>query len=193
VPIKEDRIKKRGRKKPPPGEDDEGAPRLYQLLYEPKHIDELEWRERHTIMIWRENETILCLGIPDFNKYPRRFSFMESVRNYQLYVTIYGDSDAAIAETATFFLTLQHPPEEESGELRLYPSPKSWPEATEDFDMAALPADQLAQILDNHPRHRLYLSGAMWNDAQSRILPGRILWICTSGLDLNFKAEEFIL
>ena len=100
---------------------------------------------------------------------------MENVRAKGKYpYVIYGKTTAAIAETATFFWSLQHSGNiclkiDSSASCRLYNRFDSsrW------FDCAALSPEQLAQILDSNLTRHYAIRYGSWTAEQSVILATR--------------------
>jgi hypothetical protein len=69
---------------------------VYELLREPTHLGDLNLKNEC-------NATILSIGVvasPQYEERYLRFMLKDSSAVMELYCTIYGKSDAAIAETA---------------------------------------------------------------------------------------------
>jgi hypothetical protein len=58
--------------------------------------------------IWCDNDTVICIDADDSYGEQRLFFTLTNVGNYDLHCAIYGKTDAAIAETVTFFWSLVH-------------------------------------------------------------------------------------
>lgn len=144
---------------------------MYRLLREPTHLDEFDWKKHRNIAIWRENRTLICIGHSARRQSgERRVSFtICHDGKYTLECTIYGKKDSAVAETATFFCSLQHSGES-TARLEIYSYEKRNKNV---FKLAALQAEQLAQILDANPtRHWEFQTGVL-SEEQSVVLATR--------------------
>ncbi|GAX19224.1 hypothetical protein FisN_4Lh191 [Fistulifera solaris] len=115
---------------------------LYEFRQEPTRLDDIDWQEYGSIAIWRSNGSVIFIKDRCFQR-RRHVVFLFSDR---LGGTIYGETDAAIAETATFFLSLQHPEHWGENHLLIRSAILIGIRA---FDFAALLPAQLAQILDS--------------------------------------------
>ena len=90
---------------------------------------------------------------------------------------INGKTDAAIAETATFFWSLQHakkidPPHADYG-ISI--------DGAGNFDVGALQAEQLTRILEANPSRRFELSTGIWNAEQAWALAA-----CSSSINMRY-------
>lgn len=125
--------------------------RVYQLRHEPKLLDEFDQLKYPNIAIWRENGTFICIVSDHWTTKTleeQNLSFTIEAESYNtLQCLIYGKTDAAIAETAAFFLSLKHSRECKS-RLEIY---KYGDGPRFHFDFAALQVEQLARILDASP------------------------------------------
>ncbi len=81
---------------------------------------------------------------------------------------IYGKTDAAIAETATFFWSLRLD-DEKLSQLNVFNH--STGELT--FDFAILPVEQLAKLLDSNPTRSFSIQEGVWTPEQSIVLATR--------------------
>ena len=147
-------------------------PHLYKLLREPGNLEDIEKESDHQIAIWCDNETVICIGENSYWVYKEKHvSFkIRDASKQELDCTIYGMTDAAIAETLTLFLTLQH---SGKSDTRLKMSHHQVHPTLLFFDFAALQAEQLARILDANQTRLLDLCAGTWNAKQSEILATR--------------------
>lgn len=89
---------------------------MYRLLREPSQLHKIiNWKKYSKMSIWRDNGTLICLlSCKDtyraiFLEERRRYvSFLiyDQIGTLRLHGAIYGDTNTAIAETATFFWSL---------------------------------------------------------------------------------------
>jgi hypothetical protein len=138
---------------------------LFKLLREPTHLGDLNLKSENQISIWRENATILSLGVlapPHHEERYLGFKLKVSAE-VELYCAIYGKSDDAIAETAAWFCSLPH--DDEKAKLII--------QGEQRFDFRALQPQQLAQILDSNPTRKLELSTGTWTAEQAVVLATR--------------------
>ncbi len=153
---------------------------LYRLLREPTDLNEFDWEKDDSILIWRDNQTILCLSIAMNMVHYRCRPFQEKSASFiihggnkHLFLLgwIYGKSDAAIAGTAAFFWSLK-----QSGgyivSLRIG-TVKDPHRECDNFDLCALEPDQLAHILDANPTRNYYVESGALSAEQSVILASR--------------------
>lgn len=80
---------------------------LYKFKREPTYLEELDWDRKFAI--WLDNGNLICIGNNAFMQYwGQNLSLrMHHVGKCKLLeCTIYGMTDAAVAETATFFCSL---------------------------------------------------------------------------------------
>ncbi|GAX16102.1 hypothetical protein FisN_20Hu221 [Fistulifera solaris] len=155
---------------------------LYEMLREPTHLDEIDWKKYKDAAIGRNNSTvILCspYGLDKALEERKCAVFKISGRQLSLCCAIVGETDAAVAETATFFLSLKQ-------DHRVYSMLEvGWfhdPPNVE-FDKAVLSPEQLAQILDSNPTRELSLVTGTWTAEQSVVLASR-------PNPLNLKLED---
>ncbi|GAX14188.1 hypothetical protein FisN_20Hu189 [Fistulifera solaris] len=83
---------------------------LYKLRREPSRLDEIDWKKYGEFGIWRDNRTVIRFADCDDNFeacWGRYFFFTIEGKDYWRMCMIYGETDAAIAETATFFWSLK--------------------------------------------------------------------------------------
>lgn len=151
---------------------------IYKLLWEPSNLDEFDWRKHlHPypnsfnllgISIWRENKTLTCVT----EQYPSPM-YKEKSLSFTIYCsgksplqfTVYGETDAAIAETATFFWSLRYAEDRKTRlEIGSYDSSRPI-----DFATAFQP-EQLARMFEANPTRRIKLSRVYVSAAQSTIL-----------------------
>ena len=145
---------------------------IYKFSREPIHLDDIDWKKHKTIAIWRENDTVIhvCDGLGmKFVSKERSFSFdlCHVGERYALQCAIYGKTDAAIAETATFFWCLKHPGQAYAT-LDVKYHFNFWSgDRNDNFDFAAIEPEQLAHIMDSNPTRRLALRSGAWSPEQS--------------------------
>ena len=158
---------------------------LYQLRREPTHIAEFDCAK--DAVIWRDNETLICLNQSSNFEGRHLYFTIEAEDAPQTSCTIYGKTDAAIAETATFYLSLKY---YENTESRLHIHIRGADDDYEDdeddeFDFTAFQPQQLACIFDANPvRHYEFSENIIWSAEQFAILATRpyplnikLIWI----------------
>ncbi|GAX13125.1 hypothetical protein FisN_17Hu054 [Fistulifera solaris] len=130
---------------------------IYKLLREPTDHNEFDWKNLGTLAIWRENRTVIFVSDEIFEPMNQRHvSFL--LHNVGrdlcfLHCAIYGQTSAAIAQTATFFWSLEHSVETKYA-LRI--------DEGRNFDFGAFRLPQLASILDsNQERHYAIPTGVL--------------------------------
>ncbi|GAX22697.1 hypothetical protein FisN_4Hh191 [Fistulifera solaris] len=141
---------------------------LYEFRQDPTRLDDINWQEYGSIAIWSSNGSVIFIIEDQYFKpfWGRHVLFLLSDR---LRGSIYGETDAAIAETATFFWSLQYP--EHWGENHLQIRLGFVPPGNSEFDFAALLPAQLEQILDS--TRFITLSAGTFTAEQSVILATR--------------------
>jgi hypothetical protein len=92
---------------------------------------------------------------------------------------LYGENDAAIAETFMYFTSLPHPAGSKTAVLQCYCDEDS------QFDFGCLQPEQLARVLDSNPTRRVELSATI-SAEQARVLATR-----SYSLDLLFVGHDF--
>ncbi|GAX17685.1 hypothetical protein FisN_10Lh383 [Fistulifera solaris] len=152
---------------------------LYRLLREPTHLDDFDWENEYDRAIWRDNQTIIYLSFSTIRKYDERRPFREKSVSFVIncgnkyilsFGMIYGKSDAAIAETATFFWSLKQSDAYNIVSLQIG---NTFNEQSDTFDHGALSPEQLAQILDANPTRHCDMKLGTWSAEQSVILASR--------------------
>ena len=148
-------------------EGEEGFP-IYKMLREPSCINDFDLEKESKISIRLDNGTLICIGSMAFAQYDERKLYFwiydySNEGNDSTCYTIYGKTDAVIAETAIFFWSLTHP----EGCLSIRSRGEN------NFDVAALHPEQLAQILDANPKRSLSLGIGIWTAEQSVVLATR--------------------
>jgi hypothetical protein len=141
---------------------------LYRWRQEPTDVTEL-FHHSIRIAIWCDNEAVIYIKAYDLKRSSLRcLSFVLRDDNddddieeesLHLYGDIVGHTDEAIAETATLFLSLQHP----ATVLRL--------DETHQFNVASFRPEQLTQNLDRNPN--LDLQTGRWSTEQAVVLATR--------------------
>jgi hypothetical protein len=139
---------------------------LYRFAREPTQLYDIDWDNHRNCTIWRDNGTVICVGHWFYEEYEPHgvlFSLYDNAddEEWQLSCCIYGENDAAIAATATFFWSLPYP---RCG-LRIHGRRK--------FDVESLEVEQLTQILDSHPERHVDLQTGTWSAAQAVVLATR--------------------
>lgn len=149
---------------------EKGLP-MYKLLGELQHLDDVDWTKYRNIALWRENETIISVCEFQFEHYTkeRTVCFTLDFGDYKLECAIYGKSDAAIAKTLTFFLSLSRSGESKGRTKVCISSHRG----ENHFDFAALEVKQLVQILDMNPTRQYNFETGTWNAQQCVILATR--------------------
>lgn len=139
---------------------------LYRLLREPTYLQDIDWYQYRDFCIYRENGTTISL-CHDRDFYPptrRSLSFWLHEDGLYLSCIIVGTTDAAVAETATYFWSI---PSRDTFPGRLHLRHKC------PFEFRALEPEQLAQILDANPRRCLDISAYTFTVQQSMVLATR--------------------
>ncbi len=156
---------------------------MYKLKRELETFDDVVGWEKYDyeLAIWFKNETILSMSKGRRWEFAGRrlcFALGDSgeTRNAETFVNcaIFGETDAAIAETATFLLSLKH----FSGfgaSLRVEYYDDHTPTEHDEFsfDVASLSPEQLTHILDANPHRMIDLETGVWTPEQSVILASR--------------------
>ncbi|GAX17691.1 hypothetical protein FisN_10Lu411 [Fistulifera solaris] len=108
-------------------------------------------------MLYQERK--LFFALYDVGKHKKKWQF-----------AIYGTSDAAIAETATWFWSLPHFKGRKKAGLEIgYCRFDGVPS----FDFAALQPEQLARILDANPQRMITIDEGTWTVQQAVVLATR--------------------
>ena len=149
---------------------------MYRLLREPTRLDDFVRKtDNNGSCIWRENETIICIGLSAYMQYDERNVCCEIIiengddEESRRTFAIYGKTDMAIAETATFFWSLTHLEETpDCLQIKMYES-----NFGRNFDFAKLKAAQLARILDANPNRCFDFHTGVFTKAQSVVLATR--------------------
>ncbi|GAX24816.1 hypothetical protein FisN_18Lh101 [Fistulifera solaris] len=140
----------------------------------------------HDLAIWRENGTLLCIEDNHFwrpNGFREQYISFSLYEGYEIgihgtYCNIYGKTDAAIAETATFLWSLKQGEDEESY-LAIPILPSLLPE-------------QLARILDANPLRLFRFEKGNWSAEQSVVLATRSfplhVWLTCASFEDNGTA-----
>ena len=83
---------------------------MYKLLREPTSLDEFDWKKLGGTALWRENGSVILICHERFNPFWDRFAYvaLDHVDSHHPRCAIYGETDAAIAETLTFLCSLEH-------------------------------------------------------------------------------------
>jgi hypothetical protein len=146
---------------------------IYTLRREPRDFDDFKSQRDSKLTIWRENGTLICIGDRSFRIYEERnvsFWIHNNRDQHGSSCTIYGKTDAAIAETATWFWSLQRSGKNDAGQFTTTLTIQG---CNNDFDFAIFSPDQLAHILDANPSQQLELHSGTWSAAQSTVLATR--------------------
>ena len=148
---------------------------VYKMLREPTALGEFDWKKLGKIAIWWQNRTVIFVcGEPFEPLWPRNVSFalLNVGRDLcTLYGAVYGKSDTAIAETATFFWSLKHWVDVRCA-LRLGVCIKNG-KPNSILDFAAFQAEQLACILDSNPPRHFAIPTSLLTAKQSVVLATR--------------------
>ncbi|GAX25837.1 hypothetical protein FisN_6Hu125 [Fistulifera solaris] len=166
---------------------------VYRFLREPRRIDDFDNKDYHHIALWRENGTMVCMDRTRALYLDKHVHFEVGVGSFSRCFTIYGKTDAAIAETATFFWSLKQSETSDTG-LSVYSTKEDTDEIGSGkqcrFDFAALQPEQLASVLNSNPTRCFDLHTGNWGIEQSIVLANR-----PYPLKLNFsyseKADDF--
>ncbi|GAX24818.1 hypothetical protein FisN_18Lh099 [Fistulifera solaris] len=155
---------------------------MYKLRREPTQWNDFGWIVfQKTIAIWRDNGTLICNTNITSSLF-WAFRFQERSFSFTIYdgygdgfdFKIYGKTDAAIAETATFFLSLKH--NDAKGSRLKIPIP-----STDQFDFAAVfQPEQLAHVFDANP-------GRIYEFVEGTLSPEHSVVLATRSFPLNVK------
>ncbi|GAX17680.1 hypothetical protein FisN_10Lu402 [Fistulifera solaris] len=139
---------------------------LYKLLREPDSLDDFDSNQK--VAIWRENKTIFVWNWGnEISESYRGRHFCFTLKGFaEVDCAIYGEKDSAIAETFTYFGSLQHAPRTKTPLLRFCSDNER------NFRFGALQAEQLAHILDSNPTRRIEISAPI-DAEQARVLATR--------------------
>ncbi|GAX16399.1 hypothetical protein FisN_10Hu367 [Fistulifera solaris] len=157
---------------------------LFRWRQEPTDLKEL-FDNNIPLSIWRDNGTVIFINAWYSNRSVLRclsFDYREDKEDDEggpvcLCGHIVGDTDEAIAETATFFWSLKHP----AAILRLYMTTK--------FDMSSFRPEQLTRILDN--QRNLDLQTGSWSTEQAVVLATRPHPLhLRLGMDVTFSGDN---
>jgi hypothetical protein len=152
---------------------------IFQFSREPKHLgDPKHFGDLlHIILvrqpiIWRDNETFLLLYNVSYYRFQMKHRSLYFTIDDQVYGAICGKTDEAIAETATFFWSLDY------GGAALYVQDifqhgLCAGEVRGNFDFAAFRPQQLIRILESNPTRKLVLRVGSWSLEQAKILATR--------------------
>ncbi|GAX17697.1 hypothetical protein FisN_10Lu415 [Fistulifera solaris] len=146
--------------------DGDSSPPLYGFLGEPTDLQQMQCKNFLGSCIWRENGSIIYFNNHHCEPFLERYLLLLLSNHDQkdhLYCAVYGETDAAIAETATFFLSL---PDAWHTYFTIYSLDNS-------FDFGALQLPQLIRILKSNPQRRIRLFGGTFSEDQAVILASR--------------------
>ena len=163
---------------------DESIP-IYKWLRAPNDLHDIldildVWEKESPgkmALLWRDNGTLICLHNDGKRLAKRHVGFQirhdmsATGLSLQLDGTIYGTTDVAMAETMTFFWSLQHP-EGGVASLRIECYKEEY-ENEQQFDFNSLTVEQLAQILDANPTRHLEFRAGILSAEQSIVLATR--------------------
>jgi hypothetical protein len=131
--------------------------RLYRFRREPIRFNEIIWICYHDTALWRDNGTFIFVSTARTRALPERhlpFLIRNVGRRTILHGIIYGNNDAAIAETATFFWSLKLVSKVKLlniGNDSVFPD-------DDKFDVAAMQPEQLVKVLKANPKLELILN-----------------------------------
>lgn len=150
---------------------------IYKLLREPSALDDIivDWKKQDcSISIWRDNGTFMCVGGGSGRVFRERYVSFLMIPLFDK-GSIYGKTDAAIAETATFFWSLPFKMNSKEDLSLFIITENDYFYGNEglQFDFAVLQAEQLAQAMDSNPARRLEIRTGTWNAEQSSVLATR--------------------
>jgi hypothetical protein len=172
---------------------------LYELRREPTRLDEFDWDTYRYTAIWRENETvILCTdNMEDFDLYMHcwtRFLFFTIQDDCEkMCFVIDGKTDAAVAETITFFWSLKQE-SNVNASLRVHNHEYGSECIASCFDFATLQPEQLSHILDSNPAREIILYCGKWTVEQAVILASRPYPLqMTLGADPSLSRDLYYL
>ncbi len=142
------------------------SPPLHTLFREPSSLTEFDSKTQ--LAIWRDNGTILVWNCDDENEelFRGRYLHFSFEGMIDVDCTIYGETDDAIAETFTYFVSLHQPADTARAVLLCY-CPSDSP-----LDLHNLQPAQLAHILDSNPARRIEISATI-NAEQAHVLATR--------------------
>jgi hypothetical protein len=127
----------------------EGEAATYKLQRDPVNLEEFT-QYNHRVVIWHENDTLTYISPEDKYAYPvigtRRY--LELVTCDQMFAfNIVGKTDAAVVETAEYFLSLNNSPE---GTSKLFIN-----DSSRNFRLRTMSFPCFKRMLEMDPRHDL--------------------------------------
>ncbi|GAX18851.1 hypothetical protein FisN_26Hh153 [Fistulifera solaris] len=148
---------------------------FFRMLKEPRCLHDIDWElyRRKNITIWRENGTLISVGPSAHLLYEERnvcFEIRSSDIQKTLQCAIYGKTDAAVAETATFFWSLS---QSRDRDPRLAVGTFFSYNPEQLFDCTALQPEQLVAILDANPQRAFEIHKGIWSAGQAEALATR--------------------
>ncbi|GAX16381.1 hypothetical protein FisN_10Hu401 [Fistulifera solaris] len=150
---------------------------VYQFVREPISLDEVVWKSYYNtalcpFTIWRDNETIICIAGVFLNNQERKvWLTLEWDNKFVCQCTIFGKTDAAIADTIAFLCSLPY-----SGESKLIFESflnDDTNQPPHHFRLTALQPEHLARILDANPKRQFEIASGVWSPEQSVVLATR--------------------
>ncbi|GAX17954.1 hypothetical protein FisN_18Hu165 [Fistulifera solaris] len=146
--------------------DEDAYVYMYRLRREPSYLEDIKWKSfRDGVAILRDNDTVIAPRVAYQLDNERFVSFGMNIGEGSSSFTIFGKTDRAVAETATFFWSLKNA-DSSVGWLCVEAQ-------NDDFDFAALQAGQLARILDANPERTFDIQTGNWTTEQSEVLASR--------------------
>jgi hypothetical protein len=174
---------------------------LYKFPSKPKGLDHVNWPTDDTLfVIWRDNETLICIYTSPFITFEMMdrsisFSLLDVGQASELKCAIYGATDAAVAETAAFFWSLEHSASPYAS-LRVDHHPGFWTgDQNATFDFASFSSEQFSRILDANPTRKLLLQTGTWSREQSFCLasrPNPVKVMLADVFDFQDKGTAFV-
>ncbi|GAX17709.1 hypothetical protein FisN_10Lu427 [Fistulifera solaris] len=157
---------------------------LYRFRQDPSHLNEIEVEANSGIMILRTNRTIIFVGRTRPLSTERRAIFFTLwLEKFPLNCAIYGKTDVAIAETATWFWSLKHAETKRAALHVNNTFPNVYGMPSRNFDFTVLRPDQLSRILESNPQRKLWLEVGTFSPEQAVIMATRP---CTLNLEFVY-------
>jgi hypothetical protein len=148
---------------------------VYHFVRAPRHFEDLNLPKYRCLAIWLECGALICFSGSSFNRDDKRTLSLkieyDGDPKYELECVIYGESNEALAEAATFLCSLKEKGDSTRTRLELYAGFEY--DTQYAFDFRAFRPEQLAQILEANPQRHYDFRMGNWSPEQSVILATR--------------------
>jgi hypothetical protein len=145
---------------------------MHRLLRQPEHLEEFDWETNRDKIICCDNHTVICVcDNTDSHFEEVRYAkfIMKKFSGHYLRGAIFGKTDAAIAETTTWFWSLPCLGQVECLIVGDYSSR----DRRRHFDLANFSAEQVTQILGSNPTRCINFTASTLTTEQSVLLATR--------------------